>query len=113
MMGCFSVKILKPRRGFDKWSWENYPKMLSWSETLREILHLLFSTIRVAGKLPPAGKDLKSTDAAVLLSKVKFSVDRTHFKNHIGHWCRRNMNPDDNKLLENVNTEAAEQALAG
>ncbi|CAF1543645.1 unnamed protein product [Adineta ricciae] len=99
------------------------------SETLREILHLLFSTIRVAGKLPPAGcyddgchlikylhnhigNDLKATDAAMSLSTIKFSVDRTHFKNHIGHWCRRNMNPNNNKLLDNVNTEAAEQSFS-
>jgi hypothetical protein len=96
----------------------------------------------VTGKLAPAGcyddgchlikylhkhigKDLKATDAAVLLSNVKFSVDRTHFKNHVGVWCRANMNPDDNRcklsfykmlitlrirlVLDNVNTEAAEQ----
>ncbi|CAF2117760.1 unnamed protein product [Rotaria magnacalcarata] len=96
------------------------------SETLREILHLLFSTIRVAGNLPPAacyddgcqlvqylhnhiGKDIVATDAATLLSNVKFSVDRTHFKNHVGEWCLANMNPDDNRLLDEVNTEAAEQ----
>ncbi|CAF4273337.1 unnamed protein product [Rotaria socialis] len=96
------------------------------SETLREILHLLFSTIRVADNLPPAGcyddgcylvqylhnhirKDLVATDAATVLSNVKFSVGRTHFKNHVGEWCLAHMNPDDNKLLDEMNTEAAEQ----
>ncbi|CAF3075538.1 unnamed protein product [Rotaria sp. Silwood2] len=80
----------------------------------------------VAGKFPSAGcyddgchliqylhkhigKDLKATDAALTLSNVKFSVDRTHFKNHIGKWCLANMNPADNRLLDGVNTEAAEQ----
>jgi hypothetical protein len=29
-MGCLSVKIPMALRDFDKWSWENYPKMLSW-----------------------------------------------------------------------------------
>ncbi|CAF1436638.1 unnamed protein product [Rotaria magnacalcarata] len=68
----------------------------------------------VAGNLPPAacyddgchlvqylhnhiGKDIVATDAATLLSNVKFSVDRTHFKNHVGEWCLANMNPDDNR----------------
>ncbi len=68
----------------------------------------------MVGKLPPAGcyddgcnlikylhkhigNDLKATNAAVSLSKVKFSVDRTHFKNHVGKWCRANMNPADNR----------------
>jgi hypothetical protein len=71
------------------------------------------------------GNDLKATDAAVLLSNVKFSVDRTHFKNHVGHWCRTHMNPNDNRckvsfckiliafrifiVLDNVNTQGAEQ----
>ncbi|CAF1522398.1 unnamed protein product, partial [Rotaria magnacalcarata] len=107
------------------------------SETLREILHLLFFNdprhsnhnllttaalklnrnkivekifILVAGTLPPAGcyddgchlvkylrnhigkdlkaTDLKATDAAQILSNIKFSVDRTHFKYHVGKWCR-------------------------
>ena len=42
------------------------------------------------------GKDLKPTKAAITLSNVKFSVDRTHFKNHVGKWCIANMNPDNN-----------------
>ncbi|CAF3600940.1 unnamed protein product [Rotaria socialis] len=92
------------------------------SETLREILHLLFSTIRVAGKLPPAGcyddgchlvkylhnhigKDLKATDAARILFDVKFSVDRTHFKNHVGKWCLTNMNPADNRRVRYAVTQ--------
>jgi hypothetical protein len=29
-MGCPSIKISMPLRDFDKSSWENYPKMLSW-----------------------------------------------------------------------------------
>lgn len=28
---------------------------------------------------------------------MKFSVDRTHFKNHVEKWCRANMNPVDNR----------------
>ena len=99
----------------------------------------------MADKLPPAGCyddgchlirylhkhigiDLNATDAAVALSKIQFSVDRTHFKNHVGKWCRANMNPDDNRceflcvsisiafycriVLDNVNTEAAEQSFS-
>lgn len=42
------------------------------------------------------GKDLAATKAAQALAAVKFSVDRTHFRNHVGSWCRANMNPDNN-----------------
>ncbi|CAF4839279.1 unnamed protein product [Rotaria sp. Silwood1] len=42
------------------------------------------------------GKDLIATNAAKELAQVKFSVDRTHFRNHVGSWCRANMNPDKN-----------------
>ncbi len=99
----------------------------------------------MAGKLSPAGcyddgchlikylhkhigNDLKATDTAVILSNVKSSVDRTHFKNHIGKWCLANMNPADNRrnllfneilnafricaVLDDVNTEAAEQSFS-
>ena len=99
----------------------------------------------MAGKLSPAGcyddgchlikylhkhigNDLNATDAAVILSNIKFSVDRTHFKNHVGKWCLANMNPAHNRrklwlyeilntfiiyaVLDNVNTEAAEQSFS-
>jgi hypothetical protein len=45
------------------------------------------------------GKDLKRTPAATALSAVKFSVDRTHFKNHVGKWCITNMNPANNRCV--------------
>jgi hypothetical protein len=78
------------------------------------IKYLLSLCIVVVGKLSPAGcyddgcnlikylhkhigNDLNATDAAVILSNIKFSVDRTHFKNHVGKWCRANMNPADNR----------------
>ncbi|CAF3442820.1 unnamed protein product [Rotaria socialis] len=89
---------------------------------ITRVLELFF----LADNLPPAGcyddgcylvqylhnhirKDLVATDAATVLSNVKFSVGRTHFKNHVGEWCLAHMNPDDNKLLDEMNTEAAEQ----
>jgi hypothetical protein len=76
------------------------------------------------------GKDLTATNAAKALAEVKFSVDRIHFRNHVGSWCRANMNPDDNprmlilvskfvfdtltplSVLQGVNTEAAEQLFS-
>ncbi len=44
-------------------------------------------------------KDLIATNAAKELAQVKFSVDRTHFRNHVGSWCRANMNPEDNPCI--------------
>ncbi|CAF1399340.1 unnamed protein product [Rotaria magnacalcarata] len=78
------------------------------------MLHRSYSEKQMSGNLPPAacfhdgchlvqylhnhiGEDLVATDAATSLSNVKFSVDRTHFKNHVGEWCLANMNPDDNR----------------
>lgn len=43
------------------------------------------------------GASLNPTPAAVTLSKVQFSVDRTHFRNHVGVWCRENMDPAKNE----------------
>lgn len=43
------------------------------------------------------GHDLRRTSASEFLANIKFSVDRVHFKNHVGKWCRRHMNPDDNR----------------
>lgn len=43
------------------------------------------------------GKSLNATPAASTLAQVKFSVDRTHFRNHVGDWCRKHMNPDQNE----------------
>ncbi|CAF1429914.1 unnamed protein product [Adineta ricciae] len=99
-------------------------------ETLREILSLLFSTIRASdGCFPPTvvyddgchlaeylqnhfDVDLAVTPASMVLKRTPFSIDRVHFKNHVGRWCRKNMNPDNNRLLDGVNTEAAEQLFS-
>ena len=43
------------------------------------------------------------------LSKLDFRVDRHHFKNHIGTTCKKNNNPDDCELLNEVNTSVMEQ----
>ncbi|CAF3182931.1 unnamed protein product [Rotaria socialis] len=99
------------------------------TETLKEILQLLTNSIKVSGVVPKTavyddgchlieylhkhiGKDLAETYAAKALSQIKFSVDRTYFRNHVGSWCRANMNPDKNPLLENINTQAAEQLFS-
>ncbi|CAF4176287.1 unnamed protein product [Rotaria magnacalcarata] len=101
------------------------------TETLKEILQLqlLTNSIKVSGVVPKTavyddgchlieylhkhiGKDLAEAYAAKALSQIKFSVDRTHSRNHVGSWCRANMNPDKNPLLENINTQAAEQLFS-
>ncbi|CAF3328592.1 unnamed protein product [Rotaria socialis] len=71
------------------------------TETLKEILQLLTNSIKVYGVVPKTavyddgchlieylhkhiGKDLVETYAGKALSQIKFSVDRTHFRNHVG-----------------------------
>lgn len=78
------------------------------------------------------GKRLNSTTALQALLNVKFSVDRTHFRNHVGKWCRANMDPNQNhglfriirltsfrksifflyEGLIGINTQAAEQLFS-
>lgn len=45
------------------------------------------------------GLDLASTAASSVLKQTPFSIDRAHFKNHVGRWCRDNMNPDRNTCI--------------
>lgn len=42
------------------------------------------------------GRDLVATAAVQRLAEIKFSVDRMHFKNHVGVWCRTHMDPNKN-----------------
>lgn len=43
------------------------------------------------------GIDLIRTNALELLANTPISVDRLHFKNHVGSYCRREMNPNNNR----------------
>ena len=43
------------------------------------------------------GNDLAMTSASQILKSTPFSIDRVHYKNHVGRWCRENMNPDNNR----------------
>ena len=44
--------------------------------------------------------------------KVELCVDRYHWRNHTGAWCKRNVNPQrSTKLVKMTNTEAAEQTF--
>jgi hypothetical protein len=43
------------------------------------------------------GSDLIRTRALHLLAATPVSVDRMHFKNHVGRFCRLEMNPDANR----------------
>ena len=75
------------------------------------IPHLL-----VAGKLAPTcvyddgchlvryiknhiGREINKTSAMVLLDATPISIDRSHFRNHVGTFCRTTMNPDKNPCL--------------
>lgn len=43
------------------------------------------------------GQELNRTPALELLASTPISVDRLHFKNHVGSFCRLEMNPDTNR----------------
>ena len=42
------------------------------------------------------GHDFRKMRATQCLDQIKCSVDRVHFKNQVGTWCRCNMNSDKN-----------------
>ena len=75
------------------------------------VAHLIFL---VAGRLAPtivyddgchlaayirnhSGRDLVRTAAVELLERTPISVDKMHFKNHVGDFCRKTMNPYENE----------------
>ena len=77
------------------------------------LLRKCFLYLIVAGKLAPTvvyddgchlvkyvknhiGRDLAKTSEMELLASTPISVDRSHFRNHVGEFCRKNMNPDKN-----------------
>ncbi|CAF5105539.1 unnamed protein product [Rotaria magnacalcarata] len=80
------------------------------------IVLTLFNIFIVAGQLAPTcvyddgchlvkyiknhiGADLSQTPAMLLLDSTPISVDRSHFRNHVGTFCRKTMNPDKNPRL--------------
>jgi hypothetical protein len=50
-----------------------------------------------------------NTEITTFFSKLKFSIDRFHFKNHIDKYCHDNYNPKNVEELKNVNSEVCEQ----
>ena len=46
-----------------------------------------------------AGRDLIRTAALELLERTPISVDKMHFKNHVADFCRKTMNPYENKCV--------------
>ena len=51
--------------------------------------------------------DMAQTPASTMLYETRFSVDRTHFKGHVGRWCRANMNPNKNKSIWSMSSISA------
>ena len=45
------------------------------------------------------GKDLTETGELRTLANTPVSVDRMHFKNHVGRFCRKEMNPENNRCM--------------
>ncbi|CAF4666218.1 unnamed protein product [Rotaria sp. Silwood2] len=97
------------------------------SETLREIVQLIINTIRIGGDALPKiacyddgchlvkfvqkniGKLITNTPASDALKNTKFYIDKAHWKNHIGTWCKANMSPYSSSALNMINTQCAEQ----
>jgi len=76
------------------------------------------------------GKLITDTPASNILRNTKFYIDKTHFKNHVGSWCKNNMSPyaNDGETtfhtynsqalsfhfldLNDINTQCAEQCFS-
>ena len=55
------------------------------------------------------GKNIADNEVTQQLAKMRKSIDKFHFGNHVDMWCKENCNPYDVKALDNVNTEVCEQ----
>ncbi|CAF3077858.1 unnamed protein product [Rotaria socialis] len=55
------------------------------------------------------GKLITNTPASEALKMTKFYIDKSHWKNHVGTWCKENMSPYSNSDLNMINTQCAEQ----
>ncbi|CAM4844762.1 unnamed protein product [Rotaria magnacalcarata] len=100
------------------------------SETLREIIQLLINTIRISDNALPkiacyddgchlvrfvqrhVGKLITDTPASNTLKNTKFYIDKAHWKNHVGTWCKENMSPYATSDLNMINTQSAEQLFS-
>jgi hypothetical protein len=98
------------------------------SESLKQVHSFLYAIMCMHGVEPPAVlayddachllrwwqlREHQSPFVAWLLQRVKLVVDRFHFKNHIGKFCKLWVDPA--KCVElggNTQTEAAEQSFA-
>lgn len=52
------------------------------------------------------------TEISERLATMEMVCDKFHFKNHTDSWCKRNCNPYDSSILQNVNTEVCEQLFS-
>ncbi|CAM4831875.1 unnamed protein product [Rotaria magnacalcarata] len=127
-MGNASVSTPDSLEHFSQWGWEQFPRLLTCFIYLWTNHRTLIGSC-VAGQLAPTcvyddgchlvkyiknhiGNELAQTPAMLLLNSTPISVDRSHFRNHVGTFCRQTMNPDKNPLLDGVNTQAAEQTFS-
>ena len=56
--------------------------------------------------------DRRSSAVYPKLKQTEMKVDRFHFPNHVGVWCKMNMDPSNCTYLDGVNTEIMEQVFA-
>ncbi|CAF1537992.1 unnamed protein product [Adineta ricciae] len=100
------------------------------SETIKEILNGLINIVNISPTLPPSiiyddachlirrlidgqtRNEFCITPAINYLNRKTYNIDRLHLKNHKDTWCRKYLDPDDNPLLNNVNTESCEQLFS-
>ena len=50
--------------------------------------------------------------STALATKYRIFVDKTHFKNHVGEYCRANCDPALCEISDRVNTQVCEQTFA-
>ncbi|CAF1536357.1 unnamed protein product [Rotaria sordida] len=100
------------------------------SETIKEILNGLISIVNISPSLPPCivyddachlvrrlidgqiNGEFNITPALLYLNKKTFNIDRMHISNHKDKWCRKHLDPANNPLLTNINTESCEQLFS-
>jgi IS1 family transposase len=52
----------------------------------------------------------RSTPASSFLYNCSFSIDAYHYRNHTDKWCKEYLNPNNNEIVKQFNTQSAEQS---
>jgi IS1 family transposase len=52
----------------------------------------------------------RATPASTFLYHSSFAINAYHYRNHTDSWCKQHLNPDNNDIVKQFNTQSAEES---